>query len=248
MPNKKMNTEQPNTDNLFPLIEDVSTIEGLMKAFYEVVSGEAGEVRQWKRDASLHNSKAIYSYYSMINGESKQLTLSLKDFQKETDLMVLETPFYENEINREVKIFGNIANVWSTYETRLEKGGEVVRRGINSLQLFYANNKWEIISLVFDKETERNKIPQTFKASCNFKIKKIRSRLLPSGFSTVKQLKNYRIASSCMQVFIIWYVRSISLSSPIEKRIKPSVNPISACSSIGISLDVEVPGALNNVL
>lgn len=153
-----MNIQQIKTDTLFPLIDDVSTIDGLMKAFYEVVSGEAGETRQWERDLSLHNPKAIYSYYSMINGESKQLTLSLKDFHKETDIMVLETPFYENEINREVKIFGNIANVWSTYETRLEKEGEVVRRGINSLQLFYANNKWEIISLVFDKETDENKI------------------------------------------------------------------------------------------
>lgn len=156
---QKMNIQQVITDTLFPLIDDVSTIDGLMKAFYEVVSGEAGETRQWERDLSLHNPKAIYSYYSMINGESKQLTLSLKDFHKETDIMVLETPFYENEINREVKIFGNIANVWSTYETRLEKDGEVVRRGINSLQLFYANNKWEIISLVFDKETDENKIP-----------------------------------------------------------------------------------------
>jgi hypothetical protein len=47
--------------------------------------------------------------------------IKLKDFHKETDAMVMDTAFYESEINREVRLFGNIAQVWSTYETRLEK-------------------------------------------------------------------------------------------------------------------------------
>lgn len=162
-----MVTQNINSQNLivektFPLKEDVSTINGLMKAFYEVVSGEAGEKRQWERDLSIHNPKAVYSYMSNVNGELQQVTLSLEEFHKETDNMVLETAFYETEINREVKIYGNIANVWSTYETRLEKNGIVARRGINSVQLFYSKNKWEIISLIFDRETANNRIPITF--------------------------------------------------------------------------------------
>ncbi|SEA52999.1 hypothetical protein SAMN05443667_105128 [Flavobacterium gillisiae] len=156
------NLQQLKTEKYNPLIEDTATINGLMKAFYEVVSGEAGKKRQWERDLSIHNPNAIYSYISNVNGELKQLTLSVKDFHKETDDMVLETAFYETEINREVKVFGNIANVWSTYETRLEKNGIVARRGINSIQLFYADDRWEIISVVFDRETENNRIPQTF--------------------------------------------------------------------------------------
>ena len=47
--------------------------------------------------------------------------MSIENFSNETDEMVLETAFYEKEINREVRIFGNIAHVWSTYETQLEK-------------------------------------------------------------------------------------------------------------------------------
>ena len=34
--------------------EDVSSIDGIMKAFYEVVSGPAGEARQWSRDRTLY--------------------------------------------------------------------------------------------------------------------------------------------------------------------------------------------------
>lgn len=40
--------------------------------------------------------------------------MTLQEFHKETDDMVFGTAFYESEINREVRVFGNIAHVWST--------------------------------------------------------------------------------------------------------------------------------------
>jgi hypothetical protein len=147
----------------YPLKEDVASINGIIKATYEAVSGEAGEKRQWERDLSLHDPNAIYSFPSeKTAGSPKQTTMSLKEFHKETDNMVATTAFYENEINREVRVFGTIANVWSTYETRLVKNGPVVRRGINSIQLYYNEGRWWIISWIFDKERENQKIPQTF--------------------------------------------------------------------------------------
>lgn len=159
-----MKTENLNAQELgrkYPLENDVLTIDGIIKAFYEVVSGDAGEKRQWERDLSIHNPNAIYSYLDNINEELQQVTMSLKDFHKKTDEMVMETAFYESEINREVRIFGNIAHVWSTYETRLIKNGPVARRGINSIQLFFEKGKWSIVSLIFERE-RAEKIPKTF--------------------------------------------------------------------------------------
>lgn len=139
---------------------DTKTIDGLMKASYEVVSGEKGAKRQWERDNHLHHPKAVYSYFD--RKKQKQATMTLQEFHKETDEMVFNTAFYENEINREVRVFGNIAHVWSTYETRLEKGGKVERRGINSIQLIFENNRWYIISWTFSGETDKDIIPKTF--------------------------------------------------------------------------------------
>jgi len=159
-----MTTQNSKTQELtknYPLANDVLTIEGIINAFYEVVSGEAGEKRQWERDLSIHNPNAIYSYLDDVNGELKQVTMSLKDFHKETDEMVMKTAFYESEINREVRIFGNIAHVWSTYETRLVRNGSLARRGINSIQLFFDKGKWSIVSLIFERE-RAEKIPKTF--------------------------------------------------------------------------------------
>lgn len=119
---------------------DVKTIDALIKASYEVVSGEKGAKRQWERDNYLHHPKTIYSYFDREKKE--QVTMTLEEFHKETDEMVFGTAFYESEVNREVRVFGNIAHVWSTYETRLENEGKVERRGINSIQLIFENNRW----------------------------------------------------------------------------------------------------------
>jgi hypothetical protein len=158
------NTNLSNAQEMqYPLKKDITSIDGIIKASYEVVSGNMGEKRQWERDLSLHNSNAMYSFPTVDSkGTIKQTVMPINDFHKLTDDMVLETAFYENEINREVQIFGNIAHVWSTYETRLIKNGPVARRGINSIQLYFDEQRWWIISWVFDKESESQKIPATF--------------------------------------------------------------------------------------
>ncbi len=148
--------------NHYPLAKDVATIDGIMKATYEAVSGEASEKRQWERDLSLHDKKAVYSFRDTVNGKPQQLSMTLKEFHTETDTMVATTAFYESEINREVRIYGNIAHVWSTYETRLVKNGPVARRGINSVQLYFMDGRWWILSWTFDREKFAGKIPATF--------------------------------------------------------------------------------------
>jgi hypothetical protein len=139
---------------------DAKSIDAVLNASYEVVSGEKGAKRQWERDNYLHHPNAIYSY--LDRKKQEQVTMTLQEFHKETDDMIFHTAFYESEINREVRIFGTIAQVWSTYETKLEKDGKVERRGINSIQLVFEDNRWTIISWIFCGETEQNMIPKTF--------------------------------------------------------------------------------------
>lgn len=67
----------------------------------------------------MHHQKAVYYY--LDRKKQEQVTMTLQEFHKETDEMIFSTAFYESEVNREVRFFGNIAHVWSTYETKLEK-------------------------------------------------------------------------------------------------------------------------------
>jgi hypothetical protein len=151
-----------NTNINYPIEKDLATSDGIITASYEVVSVEAGDLRAWERDLSLHDPNAVYSFQENVNGSLKKVTMILKDFHKETNEMVAETAFYESEVNNEVRVFGNIAHVWSTYQTPLEKNNPVVRRGINSIQLYRANERWYIVWCTFYKERGDLRIPQTF--------------------------------------------------------------------------------------
>ncbi|MEM9674755.1 MAG: hypothetical protein AAF992_19335 [Bacteroidota bacterium] len=146
----------------YPLEQDIATIDGIISATYEAVSGKQGAKRNWARDRSLHHPAAIYAFPDSVEGELQQVVMSVSDFHQETDTLVSTTGFYESEINREVRIFGNIAHVWSTYQTQFEPDGPVMRRGINSIQLFYDQDRWWIISWTFDRETRLQPIPTTF--------------------------------------------------------------------------------------
>lgn len=146
-----------NQDNktIYPLQKDIETIDGIINAFYDIVSGPAGQPRQWERDNSLHIPKALISYTGKDRvGKSYIKSMNLDEFHSDTE--PYEYGFWETEIGREVKQFGNIAHVWSAYETK--RGDGTNSRGINTIQLYNDGNRWWITSWMFDSESPENLI------------------------------------------------------------------------------------------
>ncbi|MEQ8627181.1 hypothetical protein [Ekhidna sp.] len=139
----------------FPLEKDVKSIDGIIKAYYEVVSGPKGAPRQWERDRSLHHESAYIVFTGKKNGKSYAKPMSLKDFHKMEDPYT--NGFFETEVKREIREFGNIAHVWSYYETRHSEDGEVVGAGTNSIQLYHDGNRWWIMSWIFDSLRDDNR-------------------------------------------------------------------------------------------
>ena len=152
---------QEPQNKLYPLPADVESISGILTAAYDVISGEAGAPRQWERDRSLHSANAIISKNVMIDGKPDREVITLDQFYAGFNDR-LESGFFEEEINREVRIFGTIAHVWSTYQQRNIKNGPIIGRGINSIQLYFKNDRWWILSWNWDVESEGNKIPASF--------------------------------------------------------------------------------------
>jgi hypothetical protein len=72
------------------------------------------------------------------------------------------TGFHEREIHRQMQRFGNVAHVWSTYETSREPGGTPFTRGINSIQLYCDGSRWWITSWIFDSERRDSPIPPEY--------------------------------------------------------------------------------------
>lgn len=150
---------QESNKNKYPLQADVHTIDGIIKAYYDVISGPAGQARDWGRDRSLHHPDALIS----VTGKDKNnkpyiVTQSISDYHK--SFGVPKAGFWEYEIKRETQQFGNITHVWTTYETKKEKNGPVTERGINSIQLYNDGSRWWILSWMYDSERADNQIPE----------------------------------------------------------------------------------------
>jgi len=73
--------------------------------------------------------------------------------------------FYEKEVHRVTQRFGNIAHVFSTYESRLKIDGPVIARGINSIEAFWDGQRWWIASAIWDEERPDNPLPAEYLAN-----------------------------------------------------------------------------------
>jgi hypothetical protein len=142
-----------------PRAEDVGSIDGMIKAFYEVISGPAGQPRQWSRDRSLYIADIRFVSMSEDKaGHPRANVVRHPQYVDESNAILLKDGFYESEIHRVTQKFGNIAHVFSTYESRFKADGPVIARGINSIELFYDGKRWWIASAVWDDERPDNPI------------------------------------------------------------------------------------------
>jgi hypothetical protein len=160
---KAMHPAHVNVPTVEARAEDVASIDSIMKAFYEVVSGPAGEPRQWSRDRSLYIPGVRFVSMNVNEkGETVARVMDHQQFVDASDSMVVSKGFYEWEIHRETKRFGNIAHVFSTYESRITKGGPVIARGVNSVELYWDGKRWWIAGAIWDEERKDNPLTKDF--------------------------------------------------------------------------------------
>lgn len=141
--------------------KDVSTIDGMVKAFYETISGGKGVPRQWSRDKTLYMPDVRFVGMSEQDGKIRPGIMNHSQYVNGTNEFLVNEGFIEREINRVVRRFGNIAHVFSTYEFSTAEGKEK-GRGVNSIELFWDGKRWWISSASWDEERPNNPIPKEF--------------------------------------------------------------------------------------
>ena len=144
-----------------PRPEDVGSIDGMIKAWYDIVTVPKGQMPDWGRDHTLYITDVRFVELREKNGQSLPHIVSHQEFADESAGLASEG-FYEQEIHRVTERFGNIAHVWSTYESRRSKQGPVIARGINSIELFWDGKRWWIANAVWDQETPKKPIPKEY--------------------------------------------------------------------------------------
>ncbi|HYR11460.1 MAG TPA: hypothetical protein VEQ60_27000 [Longimicrobium sp.] len=147
---------------------DVASPEALVTALYDVISGPAGEARDWDRFRSLFlpGARLVYSQ-TLQTGEVRLHPMTVEDFIRiVTPVYASGGGFWERDIGHRMDRFGNVVHVFTAYETRRSApDGPVVARGINSVQLVRHEGRWWVVSLAWDTERPGNPLPPELPAS-----------------------------------------------------------------------------------
>jgi hypothetical protein len=146
---------------------DVGSIEAIIAAAYDVISGPAGKKRDWERERALFWPGARLIPTATVPGRNDvnlaPLMLDVEGYIERVEPIFAKSGFYEKEIARRVEHFGRIAHVWSTYESRHDPSDAApFMPGINSIQLFNDGNRWWILSIYWQHESPQHAIPEKY--------------------------------------------------------------------------------------
>jgi hypothetical protein len=135
-----------------------------MLKLYEFISGPADLERPWTQIASLFLPGArLRMEIVSADGSVRSSDWSVDEFAKDAAIHYRREGFWEKEIASRIDQFGNIAHVFSVYETRIgDKDSPPVVRGINSVQMLKRNGQWKIAGIVFQMEQPDLPIPREY--------------------------------------------------------------------------------------
>ena len=145
---------------------DVSSIDAIIAAAYDVISGPGDKKRDWNRERSLFYPGARVIPTARVPGRNdvdlEPQMLDVEGYIARVEPL-LQKGFYEKEVARRIEQFGRITHVWSTYESRYDPvDAEPFMRGINSFQLFNDGNRWWILSVYWQHESAEHAIPAKY--------------------------------------------------------------------------------------
>ncbi|WP_299335559.1 hypothetical protein [uncultured Psychroserpens sp.] len=144
--------------------KNVATIDSTLETLYAVISGDKGEDRNWELFKQLfHEDAKLIPTGKTKDGTHAATFMTPDGYIERAGPWLVENGFHEVEINRKTQTFGNITQVFSTYESfRSKNDTEPFMRGINSIQLLNDGERWWIINIYWQQETEDNPIPEVY--------------------------------------------------------------------------------------
>src|SRR5262249_55768508 len=103
--------------------DDVKSIDAIVAAVYDVISGPAGQKRDWDRMRSLFVPGArLIPAIAKPGGGAEARVLDVDGYIQRSGAVLERDGFFERQIAHRTETFGNIAHVFSTYESRRTAG------------------------------------------------------------------------------------------------------------------------------
>ncbi len=131
---------------------DAKSEDAIIKALYQVISGPAGEKRNWDRFRGLFGPKATLSaLVKNKEGKTVCVVMTPEDYVSRSGPWLEKNGFFETEKKRRSQKAGNLVNVMSDYESRkLLEDKKPFEKGTNSLQLYFDGGRWWIHTVLWE--------------------------------------------------------------------------------------------------
>src|SRR5579859_1811662 len=143
--------------------EDVKSLDAIVAAVYDVISGPPGE-RDWNRFYSLFakDARLIAVRVPKEGGKPSLVVMTPGDYAEHAGGYFKEHGFFEHELSRKTDSFGAMTHIYTTYESRETKDGKPIDRGINSMEFFFDGERWWCVEIYWDAERAGNPIPEKY--------------------------------------------------------------------------------------
>src|SRR5437879_12856836 len=91
-----------------PRLEDVSTVDGIIRAYYDVITGPAAQPRQWSRDRSLYIPDLRFVAPGVAQGRPYAHVMTHQDFVDGSDSRFVHEGVLERETHRGTPAAGHL--------------------------------------------------------------------------------------------------------------------------------------------
>ncbi len=142
--------------------EAVKSIEGIVNELLKLISGDIDEERDWEAYRNLFLPTAQkWIINPKAPPHSQVRAMNIEEFIRFVGPLYGRDGFLEVETGLTINEYNGIANVFQSYHAKNLKG-TYDKKGINSYQLIYHQDRWWIASLTFVNESPTAKIPNTY--------------------------------------------------------------------------------------
>lgn len=145
--------------------EDVNSVDSIITALYDVISGPANQPRNWDRFRSLLTPTCQFMPIRRTReGSHAHRALTAEQFIQTAGAYFDQNSFYESETARTQDRYGNLVHAFSTYDSYHNPDDKApFQRGVNSIQLFFEQDRWWIANIAWQPEWPDLPIPEAYR-------------------------------------------------------------------------------------
>ena len=144
--------------------DDTNSVQNILDAYYDCISGPIGEIRDFDRLKKLFhpNARLTYSYWNEDQSKANLMIFNTMDEYIEKLDYLDKKGFYEYEISNKIHTLGSVTQVFSTYEFSVEDNSINPQKGITSYEIFFDGDRYWIMSMFWTMENDKYPIPKKY--------------------------------------------------------------------------------------